>query len=201
MAVIGMRHPVATPITTETDGAAIVYGTGFVIAKAIRGNFTYNHNDNPLYADDTIAENDTGITGYDVELEIDKLSDAVRVNMLGDLTSGTETVVISQTDQSAPYVGFGFIRVLREAGDTKYQAVWCYKCQFYEPSEETNTKGESIEWGTPTLNATGMGVRIDSSGVIKYRDHATFATYAAAETWLNNLANVSSGTQVTPGQS
>lgn len=191
MAVVGMRYPVAAPITAETEGSAITYGTGFVIAKAIRANITYNRNDNPLYADDTIAENDNGMTGYDIELEIDKLPDQVRVDLLGDSVTGTgATAEYDQTDASAPYVGFGYMRVLRENGDTKYQGIWCYKCQFSEPSEETTTKGETIEWGTPTLNATGMGVRIDSTGAIKYRARKTFDTAAAAIAWLNEKANI-----------
>lgn len=191
MAVVGMRYPVAAQITAETEGSAITYGTGFVIAKAIRANITYNRNDNPLYADDAIAENDNGMTGYDIELEVDKLPDQVRVDLLGDVVTGTgATAEYDQTDASAPYVGFGYMRVLRENGETKYQAIWCYKCQFAEPSEETNTKGETIEWGTPTLNATGMGVRIDATGAIKYRTRKTFDTAAGAIAWLDEKANI-----------
>lgn len=191
MAVVGMRYPVAAPITAETEGSAITYGAGFVVAKAIRANVTFNRNDNPLYADDTIAENDNGITGYSIEFESDKLTDQVRVDLLGDSATGTgDTAEYDQTDASAPYVGFGYIRVLRENGETKYQTVWCHKCQFGEPSEETSTKGETIEWGTPTINATGMGVRIDASGRIKYRARKTHTTVADAIAWLKNKANI-----------
>lgn len=198
MAVVGMRYPVAAPIATETEGAAIVYSAGFVIAKAIRANITYNRNDNPLYADDTIAENDTGLTSVDIELEIDKLTDDVRKNLLGDIETGTSTAaVIEQTDASAPYAGFGYMRVLVEGGDKKYQGVWFHKCQFTEPSEETNTKGETIEWGTPTLNAQAMGVRIDSTGAIKYSKRKTFTTAADCVAWLDGLAGITGTTTTT----
>ena len=187
MAVVGMRYPIFAPITAETEGAAITYGeTNTVIAKAIRANITYNRNDNPLYADDTIAENDTGITSVDIELEIDKLTDDARIALLGDnAVTGNDVTVVEQTDASAPYGGFGFMRVLIEGGVKKYQGVWFHKVQFYEPSEETNTKGESIEWGTPTLNASGMGVRIDDSGKIKYSRRRVFDNAADCITWLN----------------
>lgn len=194
MAVVGMRYPVAAPITTETEGAAITYGTGFVIAKAIRANLTYNRNDNPLYADDVIAENDTGLTSVDIELEIDKLVDDIRVNLLGDVATGTDSDVIEQTDASAPYAGFGYMRVLIEGGEKKYQGVWFHKVQFSEPSEETQTKGETIEWGTPTLNGTAMGVRIDNTGAIKYSKRKVFDTAAACIAWLDGLAGITSGT-------
>lgn len=191
MAVVGMRHPVASQIATETEGSAITYGTGFVIAKAIRANITYNRNDNPLYADDTIAENDTGITSVDIELEIDKLTDDTRVKLLGDTETTENTAkIIEQTDASAPYVGFGYMRVLIEAGVKKYQGVWFHKAQFSEPSEETSTKAESIEWGTPTLNAQCMGVRIDNTGAIKYSKRQMFETASACIAWLDDLAGI-----------
>lgn len=189
MAVVGMRYPVASHIVTETEGSAISYGQGFVIAKAIRANITYNRNDNPLYADDTIAENDTGITSVDIELEIDKLTDDTRIKLLGDTETVVDTVsTIEQTDASAPYVGFGYMRVLIEGGVKKYQGVWFHKCQFSEPSEETNTKGETIEWGTPTLNAQCMGVRIDNTGAIKYSKRRIFESASACIAWLDELA-------------
>lgn len=191
MAVIGMRYPVFAPVSTETANTEIVYGTGIVIAKAIRANFTYNRTDNPLYADDTIAENDNGLTSYDIELEVDKLTDEVRVALLGEnaVTTNGDTYY-EMNDSPAPYGGFGFVRVLRENGSDKYEVIWCRKVQFAETSQETSTKGETIEWGTPTLNAKGMGVQVDTSGAIKYIVHEKFDTLTAALTWLNGKANI-----------
>lgn len=186
MAVVGMRYPIAAPIETYTEGTAITYGDNVVIAKAIRANVTYNRNDNPLYADDTVAENDTGLTSVDLELEVDKLTDAVRVALLGDEEIGTApNKAIEQTDASAPYAGYGFMRVLIESGVKKYQGVWFHRVQFFEPSEETNTKGETIEWGTPTLNAKAMGVRIDNSGKIKFQRRKVFDTASECMAWLD----------------
>ena len=56
MAFIGLRHVVAAPITAETEGQPITYGTGAVIGKGIQANLTINRGDNPLYADDGEAE-------------------------------------------------------------------------------------------------------------------------------------------------
>ena len=64
MAYIGMRYPVAAPVTSHTDGSAITYGTGFVIGNAVAANISFDVNDNPDYGDDIMIDNDTGISGY-----------------------------------------------------------------------------------------------------------------------------------------
>lgn len=196
MAFIGMRYPVASPISAIASGGAITYGDGFVVGKAISANITKNHNTNPLYADDTIAEMDNGITGMTIEFGVDDITDTVRADLLGlsvvNTTGETPTVDhYEETDASAPYVGFGYIRVRRKNGTTTYQGTWFHKVQFGEDSEAGQTKGESIEWQTPTLNGTIFGITNDTSGKIKYRDIKSFDTEAAAKNWLNTKAGIS----------
>ena len=81
MAFIGMRHVVAAPVSAHTPGAEPTYGTGFDVGMAITGNLTINRNNNPLYADDVIAEDDNGITGMELELGVDDLTDEIEANM------------------------------------------------------------------------------------------------------------------------
>ena len=196
MAYIGLRHPVVAPITAETPGTGITYGTGRVLGKAIAANVTYNRPDNPLYADDSIAENDNGITDGTVEFNADDLTNDDRAAVLGLVAlqssgqSPAPTGVYRLTDAAAPYVGFGYLRVRRKSGATTFEAFWFYKVQFAEESENAQTKGQQIEWGTPTLNGRFMGVQLDSSGAIAYRDNQLFTTEAAAVAWLDGLANI-----------
>lgn len=188
MAFIGMQHPVAAAFS-QADGAAPVYTGGMVIGKAITGNLTINHNDNPLYADDTIVEDDNSITSIDLELGTDDLSDEARQLLLGmQLVGG----VGYDSDVASGYVGVGYIRVRRLRGVTSYQGVWLYKVQFSENAENSATKGESIEWQTPTLNGRAMGVDIAVTGVEGYvfRQKKSFETLAAAEAWLDGLAGI-----------
>lgn len=196
MAFIGMRHPVAAPITAETEGSAITYGAGMVVGKAISGKLTWDRPDKPLYADDAIAEDDNGVTGGTLEFGADDIDDEARVMMLGLVkengtgTGATPTYHI--TDAPAPYVGFGYMRVRRKNGATSYQGLWYHKVQFGETTEEAQTKGESIEWGTPTLSCRVFGVAIDASGAKKYRQHKLFDTEAACKAWLDGLAGIAS---------
>ena len=195
MAIIGIRHLVVAPITAETEGSAITYGTGAVMAEPIRANVTITRSDNPPYAGDREVENENGITGISTEVEADDLTDDIRVMVLGDqeITTGTgqnTSTDYRQTDDPAPYVGYGYIRVKKRRGVRYYCAVWNHKAQFSENSESTTTKGQNVEWQTPTVVARGQGVYLDNSGKIAWRDRHTFTAESAAIAWLNGKANI-----------
>ena len=197
MAFIGMRHVVGAAITAETAGSEPTYGTsgsGFDIGKAIQGNLNINRNDNPLYADDAIAENDNGITSMDLELGLDDLLEETqeKMGLLKKTTAGTPSVTTYyETSKPSKYMGVGYMRVRQKDSQIKYQGIWIYKVQFSKNNETAQTKGESIEWQTPTVNGRCMGMNIDSSGDLSYRKIQLFDTETAAATWLDGLANVS----------
>ena len=195
MAFIGMRHVVGALITSETAGSEPTYGasgSGFIIGKAITGNLTINRNDNPLRADDVIAENYNGITSMDLELGLDDLMEDIqdKMGLLKAVTAGSPSVTTYyETSASAKAIGLGYIRVRRKNGATKYQAVWIYKAIFSKNSENSQTKGEQIEWNTPTVNGRCFGLEIDSTGDVTYRKIQNFDNESDAATWLNGLAN------------
>lgn len=195
MAFIGMQFPVVAKVATEVSGSALTYSAGMVAGKAISGNLTWQRGDNPLYADDAIAEDDNGATGGSLEFGADDVSNEVRVYMLGlkEITVGTSPNTTTEYEQSAaasPYVGFGYIRVRRKNGVTTYQGVWYHKVQFGETNENANTKGQAIEWQTPTLTGRIFGVYNDASGVANFRRHAEFETMEAAKSWLRTKAGI-----------
>ena len=197
MAFIGMRHVVGALITSETVGSEPTYGTsgsGFLIGKAITGNLTINRNNNPLFADDAIAEDDNGITSMDLELGLDDLLEDVqdKMGLMKAQTAGSPSVTTYyETSASAKAIGVGYVRVRRKNGVTKYQAIWIYKSVFSKNNENSQTKGEQIEWNTPTVNGRCIGLAIDSTGDLTYRKIRNFDNEADAVTWLNGLANYS----------
>lgn len=193
MAIIGLRHPVASPITAETMGSVPTYGTGFVIGHGIQADVTYNTRDNPLYGDDVTIENDKGITDADITLEVDDLEDTVRVALLGEVGVGTDNADgYDLKDKNPPYVGFGYIRVKMKDNVKKYEGFWLFKAQFSIASDSGTTKREQIEWGTPTCNGKGFAIDVDGSGEPSVRRRKVFTSEAAAITWLNGLAGITS---------
>ena len=191
---VGMRHPVWAPLQSHTDGSEPTYGAGRVIQEAIEATITYNADTtNGLYGDDVLVDMDDGITGYTVSFNPTGLKDADRAAILGEeVTTGS---VYEITDAGSPWGGFGFFRVMRDENRTRYyEAWWCRKIKFREPSQTTRTKEGSVQWRTPTLEGTGAGLIVDGGEKIKYIKHKTFETAAAAKAWLDGLANVSAVT-------
>ena len=188
---VGMVYPVAAFIDSYTPGTGITYEDGFVVAEARGATLTWETSDGEFYGDDTLLDSDKGIVGYTLDFEPSGLSDTIRKTLLGETQATSE---YSITDASAPYVGFGYIRVMRETGttgvDTTYEAWWFYRVQFSVNSEESRTKERSMEWRTPTLTGKGLGAQLSSDSTLTFAVHESFTTFTAAKTWLNSKASI-----------
>ena len=192
---VGMMYPVFAPLASHTDGSMPTYGTGVVIQEARNCTITKTYNDNPLYGDDRIVDDDNGLQALTASFEPTGLTDADRVLLFGEeeISIGGLTAQV-ESDNETPYGGFGYIRKMRDDGVKKFEAWIILKIKFQEESQATNTKEGSISWGTPTLNGRAAGLYIDSSDKLRWRVHETFDTIAAAKNWLNTVLNVSAAT-------
>ena len=192
---VGMMYPVWAPLISHTEGSMPVYGTGRRIQEARNANISKTYNDNPLYGDDRIVDDDNGITGLTMTFESTGLSDEDRVALLGEEANAT-TATGGQwvSDNESSYGGFGYIRKMRLNGVKKFEAWLTLKIKFREESQATNTKEGTISWGTPTLNGRAAGVYVDSSDKQRFQLHRTFDTIAEAKSWLNTLLNISATT-------
>ena len=192
---VGMMYPVFAEITAHTDGSMPTYGNGVVIHEARNCNITKTYNDNPLYGDDRIVDDDNGLMALTASFEPTGLSDSDRVLLFGEeeIAVGGLTCQV-ESDNETPYGGFGYIRKMRDNGTKKYEAWIILKIKFQEESQNTATKEGSITWNTPTLNGRAAGIYIDSTGKLRWRVHETFETIAAAKSWINTVLNVSSAT-------
>lgn len=191
MAAVGMKYLTFAPITAETAQSAITYGTGIVAEHAISGSVTYNYDEQSLYGDDKLAEYYKGLTGYDIEIGLTELDDALVV-LLGierAATASSATTYHMVADNQAA-VGVGFMQTLIVNGAKSYVGYWFHKVSFSINSENAQTKGETVEWQTPTLNGKGWGVELDASNGTQYRERQVFATEAAALAWLKGKAGV-----------
>lgn len=189
---VGMMYPVFAPLVSHTDGSMPTYGAGRVIQEARNATITKTYNDNPLYGDDRIVDDDNGLQSLTMSFESTGLSDADRVALFGETqaTVGGITAYL-ESDNETPWGGFGYIRKMRDNGTRKFEAWITLKIKFQEESQATNTKEGTISWGTPTLNGRAAALYIDSSDQMRYRAHQTFDTIAAAKAWINTVLNVS----------
>ena len=192
---VGMMYPVFAQLVSHTEGSMPTYGTGRVIQEARNATITKTYNDNPLYGDDRIVDDDNGLQSLTMTFESTGLSNDDRVMLFGETQAAVGGLTaFLESDNETPWGGFGYIRKMRENGVRKFEAWITLKIKFQEESQATNTKEGTISWGTPTLNGRAAALYIDSSDQMRYRVHQTFDTIAAAKAWINTVLNVSAAT-------
>ena len=192
---VGMMYPVFAPLVSHTEGSMPTYGTGRVIQEARNASITKTYNNNPLYGDDRIVDDDNGLQSLTMSFESTGLSNEDRVMLFGEKTGtvGGLTAYL-EGDNETPWGGFGYIRKMRDNGVKKFEAWITLKIKFQEESQTTATKEGTISWNTPTLNGRAAALYIDSSDEMRFRVHQTFDTIAAAKNWINTVLNVSAAT-------
>lgn len=190
MAKIGLRTSIFAPITSEPVNDMPVYST------AVHGHerlttmsLSWQKNDAKLYADDVVAEADNSVTGAELEMGMDDLSEEFEISALG-VNKDSSGEYLEDTDDLGTPGGYGYIQVSVYKGVRKYIANWFYKVLFGKSDEESTTKGESIEYSTPTITGTVMGVNVDATGKAKFRRRKEFSTYSEALAFLNQLAGI-----------
>lgn len=94
----------------------------------------------------------------------------------------TDGVMVRNANDTAPYIGFGRVIVKMIGGVYKYKVEFLNKVKFAEPSQEDNTKGESLEFGTSELE--GVVATLANGDWSKTQ---TFDTKAEAITYLESL--------------
>ena len=191
MAYIGLRKPQFAAVSgTRTDGSAITYGTPIVLGPAVSANVSFDVADNPDYGDDVIIDNDTGINGYSIALEVNDITAAGRAACLGwkkvmSTVTTTDVDHYEANDDAPPEGGLAYIRVKMFKGVKKYEAFFFHCLQCSSGGENASTKQKQITWNHPTINASGIGVYIDQTGKARYFDWMEFETESAAQTWIN----------------
>jgi phi13 family phage major tail protein len=178
MAKIGLQNFLYGVLTES--GTTATYGTGLKPGKAVSCNVSISSNDAKLYADDGLAESDTSFQSGTVSIELDNADLTTQATLLGHSISGEE--MIRKATDTAPYIGLGRIVTKMVNGSYKYKVEFLSKVKFSEPSQENTTKGESVEFGTTTLEGI-VSTLADGT----WSKSETFDTMTEAQAYLNGL--------------
>lgn len=173
MAKIGLNNLWYSKLTEAQDGTPS-YDGAKSFGKAINCNVSITNNSATLYADDALAESDTSFQSGTVSLGVDDDREATFADVLGHEVT-EEGEVIRNANDTAPWVGLGRIIVKMVNNVKLYKVEILNKVKFAEPSQDDTTKGESVEFSTPTIEGT---VATLANG--DWSDSKTFATKEAA---------------------
>lgn len=180
MAKIGLNNFRYSKLTEAEDGTPS-YAGAKKPAKAVSCSVDISTNSASLYADDALAESDTSFQSGTVTMGIDDEDMQTMADLLGH-TIKEDGQMTRNANDTAPYVGLGRVVVKMVGGVYKYKVEFLYKVKFSEPSQEDNTKGESMEFGTSELE--GMVSTLANGD---WSEAKTFDTKEEAITFLEGL--------------
>lgn len=182
MAYVGLRKPIIAQL--KSDGT---YDDPFAFGKAIGLQVTPNYAEGSLYADDGQAEYDKEFSYAEVTLNTSTIPIVAHEKMFGHTV--TEKNVKFNGDDQNNDVGLGWISVEKVNGVRSFIGNFLDKVKFSEPSEDYATRGESIEYKTPSI--TGRASAVDGGG---WKETETFATEAEAKNWIYGKFGKAMGT-------
>lgn len=185
MAKIGLNNFRYSELTEAADGTPSYNGANKP-AKAVSCNVSITNNSATLYADDMLAESDTSFQSGTVTMGIDDEDLETMATLLGHTVTDGE--LVRNANDTAPYVGLGRVIVKMINNVRKYKVEFLYKVKFSEPSQEDNTKGESLSFSTSELEGTVAALANGDWSVAK-----VFDTQAEAITYLEGLMEQSNG--------
>lgn len=182
MANIGLTNIWFSPLTEGSDGTA-TYAGATNLGKAVSCNVSITNNEAKLYGDDALAESDTSFASGTITLGVTNDDDTIFAPLLGHEIDENGEVVKTSTGV-APYVGVGRIVTKMVNGAYKYKVEFLYKVKFGEPSKDETTKGESIEFATPSVEGVIASLG-DVNGT--WSKTKTFNNKSDALTYIKNL--------------
>lgn len=151
------------------------------LGKAIDCKVSLELNSAELYADDGLAESDYTFNKGTVTITVDDDDDTILAPLLGHEVSEDGEVIRKDTD-IAPYIAFGRILTKIVNGVYKYKVEFLSKVKFKDTMPDEKTKGESIEFTTPSIEGSVMK-KADG----EWSKAKTFTTYEEASEYLDSL--------------
>lgn len=181
MAKIGLSNFRYGFLTESSNGTA-TYSGAKTPGHAISCNVEVSNNDASLYGDDVLIESDKTFNYATVTMGIDEDDVVTMSDLLGHTVNDETGEMVRNANDTAPYVGLGRIITKMVNGAYKYKVEFLNKVKFAEPSQENQTKGESVEFSTVEIEGTASALLNGD-----WSKTETFDTKAEAIAYLEGL--------------
>nr|DAZ39079.1 MAG TPA: tail tube protein [Caudoviricetes sp.] len=187
MAQIGLTNLWYGLLTEGPDGTPS-YAGAKSFGKAVSAKVDVSTNDATLYADDVLVESDKSFQNAKVTLGVADDDMTIFAEILGHKVAESGGEMVRSADDAAPWVGLGRVVTKMVGGKYVYKGEFLYKVRFAEPSQEDNTKGESVDFSTPEVEGTAASL---ANG--QWSAAQVFDTKTAAVAWVKGKLAKASG--------
>ena len=141
----------------NTDGETqLEYEEPKKILGAVTANINPNADTETLFADDGPFDTMTALGEVELEFEAADVPPDVQAELLGHEFDEDSGIMVRKAGDVPPWVAVGFKSI---KSDGKYRFKWLLKGKFQIPETESETRSDSIEYQTPSMQ--GAFVRRD----------------------------------------
>lgn len=165
----------------KNTAGAVSYENPTDVGDAMSAQLDLKFAEGRLYAESKLAEYIKLATGGTISLAVKYIKKAAQAMLYGCTTDTSKENIKFSAKDVANYVGVGFYAPDKVDGVTKYTCVWVPKALFGPPSMAYQTKGENIQFNTPTT--TGEFLADDSENELLLETE-TVDSAADAVAWI-----------------
>lgn len=165
----------------KNASGTVTYETPTDVGDAMSANLELRFAEGRLYAESKLAEYIKLATGGTISLAVKYIKKTAQTMLYGCTADSSKDNIKFSAKDVANYVGVGFYAPDKVDGVTKYTCVWVPKALFGPPSMAYQTKGENIQFNTPTT--TGEFLADDSTTELLLETE-TVETAEAAVAWI-----------------
>ena len=165
----------------KNTSGAVSYEDPTDVGDAMSAQLELRFAEGRVYAESRLAEYIKLATGGTISLAVKYIKKAAQTMLYGCTSDTSKENLKFSAKDIANYVGVGFYAPDKIDGVTKYTCVWVPKALFGPPSLAYQTKGENIQFNTPTT--TGEFLADDSADELLLETE-TVDTAEAAVAWI-----------------
>ncbi|MEH7679101.1 major tail protein [Priestia megaterium] len=146
---VGFKNIYYALMQDDVRGGATTYGTPKRFAGAMQATLNQNPSSQTVYVDDVPVATVTSVGVLEMELGVDNITKEAAAELFA-YRIDDNGVLLEATRGKSPYIALGFESESIDGGKLMN---WIYKGKLTVPSQEFQTKGESVEIKSQSVTA------------------------------------------------